>query len=78
MTTVTIRKAKTQLPELIERVLGGENIVIARGKEPLVKLVLLSQSERPKARRIGGARGLVVYLADVFDAPLEFCNTITP
>lgn len=76
MATVTIRKVKTQLPELIERALGGEDIVIAWGKEPLVKLVPLP--ERPKARRIGGARGLVVYMADDFDAPLELCCTLTP
>ena len=78
MTTVTIRKAKTQLPELIERALGGEDIVIARGKEPLVKLVPLPQPEPRQARRIGGARGLIVHMADDFDAPLEFCRTLTP
>ena len=76
MKTVTIRKAKRQLPELIERALGSEDIVIARGKEPLVKLVPLP--EEPKARRIGGARGLIVYMTDDFDAPLELCSSITP
>ncbi len=76
MTTVTLRKAKMQLPELIERALGGEDIVIARGKEPLVKLVPLPKPRQ--ARRIGGARGLIVHMADDFDAPLEFCSTLTP
>lgn len=76
MATVTVRKAKTQLPKLIQRAQGGEEIIIARGKEPLVKLVPVP--EQPKARRIGGARGLVVYMADDFDAPLELCSTITP
>ena len=77
MTTVTIRKAKTQLSELIERALGGEEIVTARGKEPLGKLMPLPQPKPQQARRIGGARRLVVYMADDFDAPLELCCTLT-
>ena len=38
MTTVTIHKAKTQLSKLIARAEAGEEIVIARGKEPVVRL----------------------------------------
>lgn len=68
MAAVTVREAKTQLSEPIQRALEG--------KEPLVKLVPVP--EPPKARRIGGARGLVLYMADDFDAPLELCSTITP
>ncbi len=39
MATITIHKAKTNLSKLIERALAGEEIVIARGKHPVVKLV---------------------------------------
>jgi prevent-host-death family protein len=39
MATITIHKAKTNLSKLIERALAGEEIVIARGKQPVVKLV---------------------------------------
>ena len=38
MATVTIHQAKTQLSKLIARAEAGEEIVIARGKEPVVKL----------------------------------------
>jgi prevent-host-death family protein len=39
MTTVTIHEAKTHLSRLINRVLAGEEIVVARGREPVIKLV---------------------------------------
>ena len=39
METITIHKAKTQLSRLIEKACRGEEIIIARGKQPVVKLV---------------------------------------
>ncbi len=66
---VTIHEAKTHLSKLIRKVLEGEEVIIARGKEPLVKLVVLE--EKPKQRRLGGAEGVVLYIADDFDEPLE-------
>jgi prevent-host-death family protein len=44
METITIHKAKTQLSKLIEKACRGEEIVIARGKTPVVKLVAIDQS----------------------------------
>ncbi|HZR65855.1 MAG TPA: type II toxin-antitoxin system Phd/YefM family antitoxin [Terriglobales bacterium] len=39
MKTVTIHKAKTNLSRLIEDACKGDEIVIARGKKPMVRLV---------------------------------------
>ena len=39
MTTVTIHEAKTHLSKLIARVLAGEEVTIARGREEVVKLI---------------------------------------
>ena len=39
MTTVSVHEAKTHLSRLIEKVLAGEEVVIARNKEPVVRLV---------------------------------------
>lgn len=47
MTTVTIHKAKTQLSKLIEQALRGEEVVIARSKEPVARLVPYA-AEKPK------------------------------
>ena len=38
MKTVTIHKAKTNLSRLIKEARNGEDIVIARGSEPMVRL----------------------------------------
>lgn len=38
-TTVTVHVAKTNLSRLIARAEAGEEIVIARGSEPVVRLV---------------------------------------
>ena len=66
---VTIHEAKTHLSKLIRKALAGEEIVIARGNRPLVKLVVLPEVGRQ--RRIGGAKGVIEFMADDFDAPLE-------
>ena len=54
MATVTIHEAKTQLSRLIERARQGEEIVIAKGKEPVARLAPLHLPRRP-----GAWKGLV-------------------
>ncbi len=68
MAQVTIHEAKTHLSKLIQRALDGEEIVIARGKKPVVKLVVMPEAR--KQRRLGGAPNLIKYMADDFNAPL--------
>ncbi len=65
MTQVTIHEAKTNLSKLIQQALVGEEIIIAKGKKPLVKLVALPEAQ--KQRRIGHAKGVILYMADDFD-----------
>jgi prevent-host-death family protein len=67
MKTVTIHEAKTHLSRLIREVLEGEEIVIARGDKPVVKLVLLEQDST--SRQLGTAKGKVRISAD-FEEPL--------
>ncbi|BBB07334.1 MULTISPECIES: type II toxin-antitoxin system Phd/YefM family antitoxin [unclassified Sphingopyxis] len=52
MTIVTIHEAKTNLSRLIARVLAGEEVTIARGKEPVVKLMPVNAP--PKTKRVLG------------------------
>jgi antitoxin (DNA-binding transcriptional repressor) of toxin-antitoxin stability system len=42
METITIHKAKTQLSRLIEKACRGETVVIARGDQPVVRLVAIT------------------------------------
>ena len=44
METITIHKAKTELSRLIEKACRGEEIVIARGKKPVVRLVAIEDN----------------------------------
>ncbi len=67
METVTIHKAKTELSRLIEKACRGEEIVIARGKKPVVRLVALPAAL--KKRKPGILKGKISYTADAF-APL--------
>jgi antitoxin (DNA-binding transcriptional repressor) of toxin-antitoxin stability system len=65
---VNIHEAKTHLSRLIQEAIEGEEIVIARGNQPLVRLVLV-ESARTQ-RSLGWAKGQVVIAPD-FDAPLD-------
>jgi prevent-host-death family protein len=62
---VNIHEAKTQLSRLIERVLLGEDVTIARAGTPVARLVPVSTSVR---RRDPGHDE--IRIADDFDAPL--------
>lgn len=55
METVTIHKAKTELSKLIEKACRGEEIVIARGKKPVVRLVAIEDTKGQ--RKPGALRG---------------------
>jgi prevent-host-death family protein len=67
MTTVTIHAAKTSLSQLLARVEAGEEIILARGKKPIAKLVPF---EPPAAKRRFGALRGVVRVGPEFFEPL--------
>jgi len=68
MESVNIHDAKTHFSRLIERVLLGEEIVIAKAGRPVAKLVPIPLAAHD--RRPGSARGTFVVPQD-FDAPLS-------
>jgi antitoxin (DNA-binding transcriptional repressor) of toxin-antitoxin stability system len=55
METITIHRAKTELSRLIERACRGEEIVIARGKKTVVRLVAIE--DKQGRRKPGALRG---------------------
>ena len=67
MTQTTIHAAKTHLSKLIKRACAGEDIIIARGKEPMVRLVPV---DAPKPKREFGAMRGKVGVDDSFFDPL--------
>ena len=67
METVTIHTAKTTLSQLLIRVEAGEEIILARGKQPIAKLVPIAP---PKTKRQFGALRGQITLNDGFFDPL--------
>ena len=63
----TIHAAKTNLSRLIEQACAGEEVIIARGQAPVVRIVPLKASS--PARRFGAMRGRA-RVTGVFFAPL--------
>ena len=65
MTIVTIHAAKTNLSQLLARVGAGEEIVLARGKRPIAKLVAFQPP--PSGRRFGALRGQISVGPEFFE-----------
>lgn len=69
MTTVSVHEAKTHLSRLIEKVLAGEEVVISRNKEPVVRLV--REGPPKKKPLLGALKGKAKFdLDDGFFDPL--------
>jgi prevent-host-death family protein len=69
MVIVTVHQAKTQLSKLIARAEAGEEIVIARGSEPAVKLTPVGK-KAPK-REFGAMKGVYDVPDALFFDPLS-------
>jgi prevent-host-death family protein len=66
MQTVNIHEAKSQLSRLIEAVVAGEDVVIARAGTPVARLVPV---DAKPGLRFGLMKGKI-RIADDFNAPL--------
>ncbi|MEH1944753.1 MAG: type II toxin-antitoxin system prevent-host-death family antitoxin [Nostoc sp.] len=68
MQHIPLTEASKNLPDLIEAALSGEEIIIIKDNQPVVKLTPVSPVKRP--RQPGSAKGLIT-ISDDFDEPLE-------
>ena len=66
MTIVTVHQAKTQLSKLIAQAMSGDDVVIANGPTPKVRLTPVAPLRK---RQFGALKG-VVSLDDSFFEPL--------
>lgn len=67
MQQVDISVDQTQITELLQSALRGEEIIITRDNHPILKLIQVSS--QPKRRQRGSAKGQIWMAAD-FDEPL--------
>jgi antitoxin (DNA-binding transcriptional repressor) of toxin-antitoxin stability system len=65
METVTIHVANTTLSQLVARVEAGEEIVLARGKHPIAKIV--PYQPVGTKRQFGALRGIVSVGPEFFE-----------
>lgn len=65
----TVHEAKTNLSKLIEKACDGEEVIIARGKKPVVKLVAIGPAIRK--REPGRFEGQFSWTPDAFDPLTE-------
>ncbi|MCK5913514.1 MAG: type II toxin-antitoxin system Phd/YefM family antitoxin [Desulfuromusa sp.] len=66
MTQHNIAEAKAHFSEIIQKALLGEEVIIAKGNQPLVKIVPIN-SPREK-RHPGTGTGQLLYMSDDFDS----------
>ncbi|MGA8757939.1 MAG: type II toxin-antitoxin system prevent-host-death family antitoxin [Stellaceae bacterium] len=65
---VNMHQAKSSLSRLVERALAGEEVLIARNGEPLVKLVPVARERKPRVP--GQYKGQIWIAPDCF-APIS-------
>jgi prevent-host-death family protein len=65
MKTVGIHEAKTNLSQLIKKACLGEEIIIARGKDPVVRLVPIEG--RKGRRKLGILKGKLTVGPEFFE-----------
>ncbi|WP_165232014.1 type II toxin-antitoxin system Phd/YefM family antitoxin [Aquisphaera insulae] len=64
MTTITIEEAQAKLPQLIDQLAPGEEVIISDGQKTVARLVGQSGPARHKPRQPGSAKGKLVILEE--------------
>lgn len=68
MTVFNIHEAKTHFSKLLERVLNGEEVIIAKAGKPVARILPVVTNEFPRVP--GVDKGMIVIMPN-FDDPLE-------
>lgn len=71
MTFISLEDAQHHLAELIDKLLPGEEKILTRDGQPVARLQILPKP-CTQPRKLGTQPGSIVYMADDFDAPMDF------
>lgn len=63
MATVTIEEAQAKLPELIDHLAAGEELIITRNAQPIARL-LTGELPKRQPRKAGSAKGQLTILVE--------------
>jgi antitoxin (DNA-binding transcriptional repressor) of toxin-antitoxin stability system len=66
---VAVQDAGGKLPALVDQALAGQEVVLTSGDQPVVRLVPVTPTGTTQPM-VGSAKGIVLDMADDFDAPL--------
>jgi prevent-host-death family protein len=72
MEVTNISEAKAKLSALIDRVVGGEEIIIGKAGRPVAKIVRYEKSDEP--RTPGALRGKIAIADDFDELPEEIAE----
>ena len=64
--TIDITEARSRLPELLELVIAGTEVIIMADDQPLARLSPVAERQK----RIAGLNAGAAWISDDFDAPL--------
>ena len=72
-TTMAVEDFKRMLPELLDQLTPGDEVLLTRNHETVARLVMLVSEPAKLLPRPGPglAKGSILYMAPDFDAPLD-------
>lgn len=76
LTTYGIDEVKTQLSKLVHMAEQGEEVVLCRGRKPVVRLVAIAPEEAGGRRRPGRMRGRVSVPDDFDEWPEDVAKAL--
>ena len=67
---IGVDQAGAHLPVLVDQALGGNDVIITRDDDAAVRLVPVATAGAVTRPILGAAKGVVLFMADDFDAPI--------
>lgn len=71
MTTISTHEAKTHLSRYLAEVEAGAEFIIARGKQPIARLISIDRPAQPPRPKVGETLGEPFDIPDAALAPLS-------
>ncbi len=76
-TTMAVEDIQVTLPELLDSLTPGDEVILTRNQQPVARLVSEAPKPAPTHRpRPGLGKGMITFIAPDFDAPLD-CGIVT-
>lgn len=73
MHQISLEDAAARLPQLVAEAGNGEDVILMQNNQPVARLVPVAPTVSRPRREPGSARGIILHIADDFDAtPEEF------